>query len=56
MRASVRCPEHAGAHDDLCNAVAGVVAELVCANSFAGSGVFEFYRHVEPRQGQTAAC
>jgi len=44
VRASVRCPEHAGAHDDLCNAVAGVVAELVCANSFAGSGVFEFYR------------
>ena len=37
--------DHApGGHDDLCNAVAGVVAELASANSFAGWGIFEYTR------------
>ena len=44
--------DHApGAHDDLSNAVAGVVAELVSANSFPGHGIFEFYRREAAKVG-----
>jgi hypothetical protein len=39
--------DHApGGHDDLSNAVAGVVAALTSANSFAGYGVFEHTRRL----------
>jgi hypothetical protein len=39
--------DHApGGHDDLANAVAGVVAEMGTANSFAGYGVFEHTRRL----------
>jgi hypothetical protein len=44
--------DHApGSHDDLCNAVAGVVAELISANSFPGYGVYEYYRREAEKAG-----
>jgi predicted DNA-binding protein len=41
------CIDHApGGHDDLSNAVAGIVAERGTANSFEGYGVYEYYRRL----------
>ena len=45
--------DHApGGHDDLCNAVAGVVAELIATTSFAGWGVYEFTRRLAGEGGE----
>ena len=44
--------DHApGGHDDVANAVAGVVAELIAASSFAGWAVFEHYRRLAEKVG-----